>query len=428
MELKRYKLSDIASVDISSVDKKSYPGQKPVRLCNFTDVYYNWAITAQMESSLMDSTASDSEIERYTLRKGQVCITKDSETRDDIGVAAYIADTIDNMVLGYHCAVITPDEDKLDGAYLNAFLHSSFAQRYFECNASGSGQRYTLTLDSIKDLQLVLPSIEEQRKVAKLLSDLDRKIELNKSINANLEAMAKQLYDYWFVQFDFPDENGRPYKSSGGKMVWNEKLKREIPEGWDVCQLDEACFLNKEALAAKNLSTSIKYLDTSNITQNIIDSIQEFEAIEDIPSRARRTVKSGTIIYSSVRPSQRHYGILVAPDKELIVSTGFITLDVKADCQISPYQVYLYVSSDEVVDRLNGIAVNSVSSYPSINPSDIGGLFIVQPPITLSQQFSSSCRDYYMLIDKNQVENKELQKQRDELLPLLMNGQVSITK
>ena len=240
MELKKYRLGDIAKVEISGIDKKSKKGQQDVLLCNFVDVYYNWAVTKDNESKFMPATASDSEIESFTLHKGQVAITKDSETRDDIGVATYIADDFDNLVvLGYHTALITPDEEQLCGKYLNALMHSSYFQRYWSNNASGSGQRYTLSQKVIEDAPVYLPDIDIQREIGEFFSDLDRKLCLNKKENEILEAMAKQLYDYWFIQFDFPDANGRPYKTSGGKMVWNETLKREIPEGWEDKSLSE---------------------------------------------------------------------------------------------------------------------------------------------------------------------------------------------
>ena len=239
MELKKYKLADIAKIEISGVDKKTIEGETSVRLCNFVDVYYNWAITKDKAKRFMIASAKQSEIDRFSIGKGMVAITKDSETKYDIGVATYIADNFDNVVLGYHCALITPNPTIVDGKYLNAFMHTQYIQKYFENNASGSGQRYTLSNDTISNIPVLLPPMEVQRTIGKLLADLDRKIELNRQINDNLEAMAKQLYDYWFVQFDFPNEEGKPYKSSGGAMVWNEKLHLSIPSNWEAIPLSE---------------------------------------------------------------------------------------------------------------------------------------------------------------------------------------------
>ena len=156
MVIKKYKLSDVAKVEISSVDKKT------------------------------KATANAKEIEKFTIRKGQVAFTKDSETRDDIGIPTYIADDFENVLLGYHCALITPDESKISGKYLNAFMHSAYIQKYFELNATGSGMRYTLSLETLQSMPLLLPSLEEQEAIGDLFSSIDRKIALNRALNQNL--------------------------------------------------------------------------------------------------------------------------------------------------------------------------------------------------------------------------------------------------
>lgn len=193
MELKKYKLADIAKIEISGVDKKTMDGETHVRLCNFVDVYYNWAITKEKAKSFMVASAKQAEIDKCSIGKGMVAITKDSETRDDIGVATYIADDFENVVLGYHCALIIPNSAIVDGKYLNAFMHTRYIQKYFENNASGSGQRYTLSNDTIGNIPVLLPSIEEQHIIGNVLADIDRKIELNKQINDNLPMLDHSL-------------------------------------------------------------------------------------------------------------------------------------------------------------------------------------------------------------------------------------------
>ena len=192
MKLTKYKLVDIANVEISSVDKKTIEGEISVRLCNFVDVYYNWAITKDKAKRFMVASAKQTEIDKFTIGKGMVAITKDSETKNDIGIATYIADNLENVLLGYHCALITPNSAIVDGKYLNAFMHTRYIQKYFENNASGSGQRYTLTNDTISNIPVLLPSIKEQRAIGKVLAAIDRKIELNKQINDNLRASRAQ--------------------------------------------------------------------------------------------------------------------------------------------------------------------------------------------------------------------------------------------
>lgn len=184
--MKKYRLKDIATVEISSVDKKTKESETNVRLCNFTDVYYNWAITKDKHDNFMEATANNKEISRFLFKKGQVALTKDSETRYDIGLATYIADDFEDVVLGYHCALITPYESKVVCCYLNAFLHSNMSRKYFANSASGSGQRYTLSIQTIEEMPILLPEIEEQKQIGKLFSNIDRKIEINRSLNHNL--------------------------------------------------------------------------------------------------------------------------------------------------------------------------------------------------------------------------------------------------
>lgn len=192
------RLDSVAVVDLSGVDKKITPGQQLVRLCNFVDVYHNWAITKDMRDYFMEASANAKEISRFLLHKGQVALTKDSETRDDIGIATYIADDFDDVILGYHNALITPDERQLNGKYLNAFLHSQYALTYFANKASGSGQRYTLSKEVLNEMPIFVPdTIEEQERIGELFSTIDKKIALNKSVCRKLEQSAKDLYNYY---------------------------------------------------------------------------------------------------------------------------------------------------------------------------------------------------------------------------------------
>lgn len=119
--MEKQKLGDIATVEISGVDKKTKDGEQEIRLCNFVDIYYNWAITTAQHDGFMFATARPNEISKFQLKKGQVALTKDSETRDDIGVPTYIADDFDDVILGYHCALITPNKDILDGRHYKIF-------------------------------------------------------------------------------------------------------------------------------------------------------------------------------------------------------------------------------------------------------------------------------------------------------------------
>ena len=417
MELKKYKLVDIAKIEISGVDKKTIEGETPVRLCNFVDVYYNWAITKEKAKSFMVASAKQTEIDKCSIGKGMVAITKDSETRDDIGVATYIADDFEYVLLGYHCALITPNPAIVDGKYLNAFMHTRYIQKYFENNASGSGQRYTLSNDTIGNIPVLIPSIEEQRTIGKVLADIDRKIELNKLINDNLEAMAKQLYDYWFVQFDFPNEEGKPYKSSGGAMVWNEKLKREIPKGWSGVSLKDL------AVTSRNAITPVE----NEVYQHF--SIPSFDACgsysldngSDIKSD-KFVLQEGQLLVSKLNPWFNRV-VWVPRGTNIIGSTEFVVLNPNNKSE-SGY-IYSVIKSPKFVAYCSQAATGTSHSQRRVSPDVLMAFKVAYEPGVV-QKYGCFMEN----IQKRQAEllseTATLTKQRNEFLPLLMNGQISI--
>ncbi len=277
--------------------------------------------------------------------------------------------------------------------------------------------------DKDQIMRYKLPILSNVKNIGKMIVDIDSIISLNRAINHNLEAMAKQLYDYWFVQFDFPNEEGKPYKSSGGKIVWNEKLKREIPEGWKLQSYGDLCHINKVTLSRKEDIQYIEYLDTSSLTKGVISATQELDRCK-APSRAQRKVEDLTILYSCVRPRLLHYGILCNPTKNLIASTGFATID--AIEKEHSFMLYMHLTTLDITEYLASIADTAVSSYPSINPSDIASLETLVPPKCIVRKFQERIEPMFRLKEKIRLENTNLTKQRDELLPLLMNGQVSV--
>lgn len=418
MEFKKYKLRELANVDISSVDKKTKEGEIPVKLCNFTDVYKNWAIRSHMCSSFMKATAKQKDIDKFSIHKGQVAITKDSETRDDIGIPTYIADDFDDVVLGYHCALITPHED-FSGAYLNAYLNTKMAKKYFEGYASGSGQRYTLTLDSINDIQIWTPEKkEDQERIVKVLNDIDQKIILNTRMNAKLESMAKQLYDYWFVQFDFPDENGKPYKSSGGKMVWNEKLKREIPEGWEV----------KNLFHIAKFTNGIACQKYRPIDENKLPVIKIKEMHDGFGSDTEYTT---TNISESVKVYNKDVLFSWSASLEVMLwSLGVGALNqhiFKVTSNNGYPKSFYYYQLLEYVEVFKKIAESRKTTMGHITQDHLEQSTIVVPPnLKLPHLLEDKLCPIMDKIVKLNEEKIYLTNLRDSLLPMLMNGQVGV--
>lgn len=398
--MRKVNLGDVATIAISNVDKKTVDGEIPVKLCNFVDVYHNWAVNNSLRDELMDATAKPNQVEKFALKKGQVAITKDSETRDDIGIATYIADTMDDVVLGYHTALITPDETEVNGKYLNAYLHSPIAGKYFEHHSSGSGQRYALTDDIIAELPLYLPDLATQEETGELFSSIDRAIK-NKQVRIEkLEEIAHLIYDYWFTQFDFPDENGKPYRSSGGKMVWNEELKREIPEGWKVSRVKELApvITGKEDANFSSIDGKYKFFTCAQEPLACDTPAFEGNAIL-IAGNGDFNVKHFSGKFNAY---QRTYVII--PDKPAM----YYPIYIAAKKQI---EAFTKGSAGSIVKF---ITKGDVESIPVVVPNDLGLFSIFNNILNRVEG-----------IDR---ENEELIKLRDWLLPMLMNGQAIVEK
>ena len=410
MQMEKCKLGDIATVEISGVDKKMKDGEKEIRLCNFVDVYYNWAITTARYDSFMFASANPNEISKFQLKKGQVALTKDSETRDDIGIPTYIADDFDDVILGYHCALITPNKAILDGRYLNALLHTDYAKKYFACNASGSGQRYALSVEALNSFPVPIIPLSEQERIGEIFSALDKKIELNRQINQNLEAMAKQLYDYWFVQFDFPDENGRPYKSSGGKMVWNENLKREIPEIFEWCTLKDFIQLedskriplsSKERLDKKGI---YPYYGATGIMDYVNDYIFDGDYLLLAEDGSTSDANGNPIVqYIWGKNWVNNHAHIILPQTD-----GFI--------------LYTY----QLLKNIPAKMIETGSIQKKISQENLLAYKIILPIQRLIKYYCEIISPLWEQRKNNIEEILALTKQRDELLPLLMNGQVSV--
>ena len=272
----------------------------------------------------------------------------------------------------------------------------------------------SMTFDSYYNIKVILPEIEEQKRVASVLQNLDYKIALNRQINDNLEAMAKQLYDYWFVQFDFPNEEGKPYKSSGGAMVWNEKLKREIPQGWSNGVLSDVANITM----GQSPDGSSYNEDGKGIIfyQGSTDFGLRFPDIRQYTTSPSRYANKGDILMSVRAP----VGALNIANNDCCIGRGLSALSSKIGSMTHLY----YLMNDF---RLKFAGMNSAgTTFGSITKDELFSLPIVIPTKSVISEFEQVCEPIF---DKQMIIGEEinaLTKQRNELLPLLMNGQATI--
>ena len=304
--------------------------------------------------------------------------------------------------------------------YLNLINYSPFV--------TGSAQP-KLTKDSLNSIPILIHDKTTQKKIAKVLSDLDAKIELNNKINAELESIAKLIYNYWFVQFDFPDENGKPYKSSGGKMVYNEELKREIPDGWEFCLLGDV--INKTGTGLNprknfklgegdNYYVTIKNIDQGKVILNEkCDRIND-EALRIINNRS--DLRKGDILYTSIQPVGTTYLIREEP-KNWNINESVFTIRPDYEKVTSEF-LYLFVSGEYIKKYTNYVSAGSI--HKGVRHSTLKECKFVLPSKGIVDDFTKLIRPMLEKDDNIQKENQKLAKLRDWLLPMLMNGQVKV--
>ena len=418
--MKKIRLGEVADVRISGVDKKTVPGELPIRLCNYTDVYYNWTIRPTMHDGFMVASAKEDEITKFRLLAGQVVMTKDSETRDDIGHTAFVSSDFEDVILGYHCALISPQNGVLDGCYLNALFRTRHIADYLARNAGGSGQRYYLSESAIRDVPLCLPPYDAQLRIAGVLGSLDEKIALNRKKIAELGALAKTIYDYWFVQFDFPDANGKPYKSSGGKMVWNEQLKREVPDGWDVGLVGDFVEIHRGAsprpIQDFLSDTGLRWLKISDATNSNSPFIVDIEDhIREDGLTKTVALKAGDLVLSnSASP-----GIPKFLGVDTCIHDGWLYFP---QSKVSYEFLYLFFNriKPSLIPQGNGSVFKNLKT-------DILKMFpMLKPPRTTQELFDDVIKPIFADIRLLVTATKEITSLRDDLLPLLMNSQIEV--
>jgi type I restriction enzyme S subunit len=329
------------------------------------------------------------------------------------------------MTTNQACCNIVIDPTKGNYEYVYYFLKT----QYLQLRNLSSGVRNNLNSNDIKSFKIRLPnSLLEQSQIAKVLSDLDSKIELNNRINTELEAMAKLIYEYWFVQFDFPfdfaqgkpaDDNSnpkdvKPYKSSGGKMVWNTELKREIPEGWEVKELKDMA-----DITMGQSPPGESYNENSEGTvfyQGCTDFGNRFPTIRKFTTMPTRFANEGDLLLSVRAP----VGAINISKEYCCIGRGLASLAAK-----NGQKTFLFGAMQnlkQIFDRRN---VDG-TTFGAITKDDLFTLKVVVPVKSVLNKFHSITIDSFNKQNKCELENIQLSSLRDWLLPMLMNGQVRV--
>ena len=337
--------------------------------------------------------------------------------------------------------IVKCDEKKINTKYLYYYLNTQFVQNRLNHLSKGAVQK-CLFISDLKNLEIDFPDLPTQQKIASVLSALDDKIELNNRINAELEAMAKTLYDYWFVQFDFPivTSSGveKPYKTSGGKMVYNETLKREIPEGWEVTVFNDwindtkAGDWGKEAIEG-NYTERVYCIRGADI--NGINGKGEVKAPERfilknnsskklVPNDFVVEISGGSPVQSTGRIALITESTLERFDTDIICSNFCKAVSIKNEKYIYNFkQEWQRLYDAGVFFGFEG-KTSGIKNF--LFDSFMNSYSIVLPKKEIVEKYYEFAQSIDKKIQSNLKQNQELSALRDWLLPMLMNGQVKV--
>ena len=366
-------------------------------------------------------------IKNYTVKKGSVILAIVGNT---LGMVSIIGDTLDNANLTENCCMFADlDVDKVRTLFLYYSLIAPLNQKNIEKFKVGSSQP-KLPIYNINQLLIAKKGIDIQDKIIGILSAIDSKIENNNKITVELESMAKTIYDYWFLQFDFPDENGKPYKSSGGKMVWNEELKREIPKGWRVDFLGNL-FASNRGISYNSKTIEGNGVPMINLASFNVDGSYKESGIKTYSGQytTDKVVKPFDLLMCNTQQTAIDY-------KKDIIGKAFLVPDIfSGDIVTSHHVTTIQVKKDNIKYFLHRLFnTDYFHKYVAgfTNGTNILGLIfsgiekyrVEIPDDTVLDKFADLMIDIEMKKSKIIIENQELVSLRDFLLPLLMNGQV----
>lgn len=419
-KLHKYAFSDLYDISsgISSTKEQAGHGAPFV---SFSTVFDNYFLPDELPD-LMDTSVVDQE--KCSVKKGDILITRTSENVDELAMSCVVLNDHSKATFSGFVKRLRPKTTGIAyDKYMAFFLRSEYFRKVINAKTIMT-LRASFNEDIFSFLDLYLPDYEEQVRIGDFLYNIEKKIQCNKKINDNLQHQLKLMYDYWFTQFDFPDENGKPYRSSGGAMVWNERLKREIPLGWQITSItDNEMFQIIKPGIDRFIGNKV-YLATADIIGTTIlkGSIIGFDNRE---SRANMQPTSYSVWFAKMKNSIKHLNISNKMQELIdttILSTGFCGL------QCSEYS-FEYVASfieHSYFEMIKNTLAHG-ATQEAVNNDDLCNITMLNPSASVIQLYHERTKSIYEKICENICENKKLSSLRDWLLPMLMNGQATIS-
>lgn len=422
-KITKYALSDLYDMSSGLSSKKEQAGHG-APFVSFGTVFNNYFLPEELPD-LMDTNEKEQQI--YSIKTGDVLITRTSETIDELAMSCVAVKDYPKATYSGFTKRLRPKREGIAYPKYMAFYFRSALFRKAVTNNAFMTLRASFNEDIFTFLDVYLPDYDEQVRIGDMLYNIECKIQKNKEINDYLEEMAKTIYDYWFVQFDFPNENGKPYKSSGGKMV--NSNGHIIPESWTFCKIQDIISNICTGLNPRDnfkLGTGeIKYITVKNLTPN---GTLDFTGCDTIDESARTIVHNrsdiqiGDILFASIAPLGRCYLIQSEPT-DWDINESVFSIRANTDI-ITPAFLYLYFMSDAFIKHATSSSTGSI--FKGIRINTLLETELCVPPLSVILKFEERLASIFPLKSKNYEEIQRLSNLRDWLLPMLMNGQATI--
>lgn len=355
-------------------------------------------------------SVSSEDIKKYLLKEGDIVFAR---TGNSTGRTYFHESKNGELAFAGFLIKYGLDYNKVNPKYLKYYTVSQEYKQWVK-NLSVGSTRGNINAQTFASCPIILPDRKQQNDLVRILSALDDKIELNNQVDAELEAIAKTLYDYWFVQFEFPTAQGRGYKSSGGKMVFNEVLKREIPEGWEVKRLEEVA--NIQMGQSPNGDSYNQEQNGVIFFQGSTDFGWRYPENRIYTTAPTRFAKENDILLSVRAP----IGTMNIAMNDCCIGRGLSALNSKDGFQ--SFLIYQMNYFKQKFDYLNSVG----TTFGSLTKDQLFELTLVYPPTEVLEKFENAASTLDNKIKINTIQNQQLATLRDWLLPMLMNGQVRV--
>ena len=420
MRFKTYKFADLYDISSGISSKKEQAGHGNP-FVSFSTVFNNY-ILPDVLPDLMDTSAREQEV--YSIKEGDIFITRTSETLDELAMSSVALKDYPRATFSGFVKRLRPKQKDITYAkYMAFYLRSPYFRRIINNNTNMT-LRASFNEDIFSFIQILLPDYETQKRIGDFLYSVEEKIQINFKIKRHLDRKTRLLYQYWFLQYEFPNSDGKPYLSSGGKLIWNKEFQKNIPEYWEVKKIADIgqvisggtpLTANDEYYCSKGIAwlTPKDLADTNNkyVRHGKIDITES-----GLKNSSANLMPRGSVLLTSRAP----IGYIAIADNNISTNQGFKSI-VPNDMENNEY---IYYTLLYMVPYLKSLGTGS--TFAELSKEVLSQVDIIIPDQYILQKFNSVVKAWCNKVKQCENENEILTKIREYLLPMLISGQIKI--